>query len=98
MRNFFVYIKCELGKTYDVVYDIAWNLDPNPSLYSIAGYYDLLAHFQVEDDLDIGRFISSELHKVQGIRDTKTVIAFNTFSEDSGFPFDRGKPNPKEGK
>lgn len=88
MRNFFVFIKCELGRAYEVADHIAWNLEPNPYLYSISGAFDLIAHFQVEEGLDIGRFVNETLHKVPGIRDTQTTIAFNTFSKDGGFPFD----------
>jgi DNA-binding Lrp family transcriptional regulator len=90
MRNFFVFIKCELGRAYEVADHIAWNLDPNPYIYSISGEFDLIAHFQVGEDLDIGRFINGKLHEVPGIRDTQTLIAFNTFSKDAGFPFDDG--------
>ena len=98
MRNFFVFIKCELGRTYDVAQHMAWNLDPNPHIYSISGDFDLIAHFVADADLDIGRFVNSSLHAVPGIRDTRTVIAFNTFSKDSGFPFEGDEGGEKDGQ
>ena len=88
MRILFVFIKCELGKTYDVAKYVVDNLDPLPHLYSISGEFDLIAQYHVENDVDIGRFINSTLHAVPGIRDTQTMVGFNAFTKDQGFAFD----------
>jgi len=88
MRTFFVFIKCKLGRAYDVAAAVVENVDPCPSIFSISGEYDLIAHFSVESSLDIGRFINETLHEVPDIVDTKTIIAFNTFSKDGGFQGD----------
>lgn len=88
MRTIFVFIKCELGRAYEVADYIVDNLDPIPSLYSISGAFDLIAQYHVSNDLDIGRFVNGTIHAVPGIRDTQTTVAFNAFSKDSGFTFD----------
>lgn len=88
MRTFFVFIKCKLGKAYDVAADVVEKVDPCPSIFSISGEYDLIAHFSVDNSLDIGRFVNETLHQVPDIVDTKTIIAFNTFSKDQGFKGD----------
>ena len=88
MRTLFVFIKCELGRAYDVAEYIVDNLDPIPALYSISGAFDLIAQYHVDNEVDIGRFVNSTLHAVPGIRDTQTTVAFNAFSKDRGFSFD----------
>ncbi|WP_374546997.1 Lrp/AsnC family transcriptional regulator, partial [Rhodoblastus sp.] len=53
MRCFFVEIKCALGQTYHV----AQALDAAEiasEIFSVAGPYDILAKFYVDDDVDIG--------------------------------------------
>ena len=90
MRTFFVFIKCKLGKAYDVAANVVENVEPCPSIFSISGEYDLIAHFSVDNALDIGLFVNETLHQVPDIVDTKTIIAFNTFSKDQGFQGDNG--------
>jgi DNA-binding Lrp family transcriptional regulator len=83
MRKILVFIKCELGKTYDVA---AALVDSKlcPTVDSISGDYDLFVQFMVADDDDIGRIIAEQVQMVAGIRDTKTIICFNPFSRDDG--------------
>lgn len=88
-RPVFVFIKCELGKAYDVALDLAHELEPCPHVYSVSGEHDLIAQFHLDDDVDIGKFVTSNVQVRPHIRETKTMIAFNTFSEDQGF-----KDNP----
>lgn len=84
-RTVFVFIKCALGAAYDVATDLTYEVDPCPKVYSISGEYDLIAQFHLGNDVDIGKFITQIVQTRSGIRDTKTVIAFNTFAPDSGF-------------
>jgi DNA-binding Lrp family transcriptional regulator len=49
-------------------------------VYSTSGQYDLLIKCYLEDDQDIGRFVNDTLHKLRGVRDTFTIIAFTAFS------------------
>jgi len=68
MQCFFVNIKCELGKAYDVAADLA-DAQVASEIYSTSGDYDLLAKVYVEDDVDI----------ISGIRDTYTTLTFRAF-------------------
>jgi DNA-binding Lrp family transcriptional regulator len=78
MRCFFVEIKCALGRTYDV----AQALDAAEiasEIFSVAGAYDILAKFYVEDDVDIGHFVAEKVQRIAGIVDTRTVLVFKAF-------------------
>ena len=77
-------IKCQLGKAYDVAGDLVDSIEQVPSVYSISGDFDLLAQFHLPSDMDIGRFVNEQVHKVSGIQDTKTIICFNAFTKDAG--------------
>lgn len=79
MKTLIVQIKCELGQAYDVAAYIIDNVTPC-QIYSISGGFDLLALINLDDDVDVGVFVNQQLHKVPGIRDTSTMIAFNAFT------------------
>jgi DNA-binding Lrp family transcriptional regulator len=78
MRTFFVEIKCQLGKTYEVASELA-EAEIASEIYSIAGDYDILAKFYVEDDVDIGHFVGRKVQVIPGIADTRTVLTFRAF-------------------
>ncbi len=78
MVPFFVQIKCELGKSYDVANKIA-DAEIASEIYSTAGEFDLLVKFYVDPATDIGHFVSEKVQTVPGIRDTRTVITFKAF-------------------
>ncbi|QPC41436.1 Lrp/AsnC ligand binding domain-containing protein [Kaustia mangrovi] len=78
MKPFFVQIKCELGRAYDVATEIV-DAEIASEVYSTAGDYDLLVKFYVEEGTDIGHFVNEKLHPVPGIRDTYTIITFRAF-------------------
>lgn len=78
MKPFFVQIKCQLGKAYDVAGQLA-DSEIASEIYSTAGDYDLLVKFYVEDDIDIGHFVNEKVHKIEGIKDTYTIITFKAF-------------------
>ena len=78
MNTFFVQIKCELGKSYAVATAIA-DAEIASKIYSTAGTYDLMAKFYLEEDQDIGHFVSEKLQPIAGIRDTTTIITFRAF-------------------
>ena len=76
MRPLFVQIKCELGQA-DAVSDALFDeFDELGELYSTSGPFDLLVKFNLDEDTDISGFITRRLHKIKGIRDTSTLIAF----------------------
>jgi DNA-binding Lrp family transcriptional regulator len=78
MTPFFVQIKCELGKSYDVANKLA-EAEIASEIYSTAGDYDLLVKFYVESETDIGHFVNEKVQCVPGIRDTYTIITFKAF-------------------
>jgi DNA-binding Lrp family transcriptional regulator len=78
MKPFFVLIKCQLGKSYEVATVLA-DAEIASEIYSIAGDFDLIAKFYVEDEVDIGRFVNDKVHHIPGIHDTKTLITFKAF-------------------
>ena len=79
MKTLIVQIKCALGQAYDVAAYIIDNVTPC-QIYSISGRYDLMALINLDDEVDIGMFVNQHLHKVPGVRDTSTMIAFNAFT------------------
>ena len=78
MVPFFVQIKCQLGKSYEVANRLA-DAEIASEIYSIAGNYDILAKFYVEKDTDIGHFVGEKVQTIPGIVDTRTVITFKAF-------------------
>ena len=78
MQTFFVEIKCALGRTYEVASALA-EAEIASEIYSIAGDYDVLAKFYVPKDTDVGRFVGDKVQVIEGIVDTRTIIAFKAF-------------------
>jgi DNA-binding Lrp family transcriptional regulator len=78
VKAFFVQIKCELGKAYDVATAIV-DAELASEVYSTAGDYDLLVKIYLDRDDDIGRFINEKVHAIPGIKDTYTIITFRAF-------------------
>jgi DNA-binding Lrp family transcriptional regulator len=71
MVPFFVQIKCDLGKSYDVANRLA---DAE-----IASDFDLLVKFYVDEGADIGHFVTEKVQTIPGIHDTRTIITFKAF-------------------
>lgn len=78
MKPFFVLIKCQLGKAYEVASALA-EAEIASEIYSTAGDYDLLTKFYVDAEADIGHFVNQKVHCIPGILDTKTIITFKAF-------------------
>jgi DNA-binding Lrp family transcriptional regulator len=78
MTPFFVLIKCQLGKAYEVATAIA-DAEIASEIYSTAGDYDLLVKFYASAGEDIGHFVNTKVHAIPGIQDTKTIITFKAF-------------------
>lgn len=78
MIPFFVQIKCQLGKAYDVANQLA-DAEIASEIYSTAGDYDLLVKFYVSRDTDIGHFVNEKVQTISGIQDTRTIITFKAF-------------------
>ena len=78
MTPFFVLIKCQLGKSYEVATALA-DAEIASEIYSTAGDYDLLVKFYIGDEVDIGHFVNERVHCIPGIQDTKTILTFKAF-------------------
>jgi len=91
MRTFYVQIKCELGKVYDVAMSLVDEIEEAPTVYSTSGDFDLIAQFNVSASDDIGRFVNDKVQTIKGIANTKTIICFNAFTKDSGYHDDVSK-------
>lgn len=79
MKIIFVQIKCELGAAYDVAGDIVEGVEQASEIYSTSGQYDLLLKCYLDDETDIGHFVTERIQTVDGIRDTFTTVAFKAF-------------------
>ena len=78
MIAFFVQIKCQLGKAYQVAAPLA-DREIASEIYSTAGNFDLLVKFYVEPGTDIGHFVNEQVQLIPGIQDTHTIITFKAF-------------------
>ncbi len=45
----------------------------------MAGEYDILAKFHVDNEVDIGHFVGERVQVLPGIQDTRTMITFKAF-------------------
>ncbi len=80
MQTIFVMVKCELGEAYDVAAQAVDNVENVSEVFSISGQYDLLLKCAIEDDVDIGHFVTQQLQVIEGVKDTFTIITFNAFT------------------
>src|SRR5579862_1431605 len=78
MIPFFVQIKCQLGKSYQVANKLA-DAEIASEIYSTAGDFDLLVKFYVDPSTDIGHFIAEKVQTIPGVADTRTIITFKAF-------------------
>ena len=78
MVPFFVQIKCQLGKSYEVANRLA-DAEIASEIYSTAGEFDLLIKVYVDAGTDIVHFVNEKVQVVPGIQDTRTIITFKAF-------------------
>jgi DNA-binding Lrp family transcriptional regulator len=78
MIPFFVQIKCQLGRSYEVAAALA-DAEIASEIYSTAGEFDLMVKFYVEAGVDIGHFVNEKVQRLPGIQDTLTIITFKAF-------------------
>ena len=79
MQTIFVQVKCEMGKVYDVAND-AIEVEPVSEVHSISGRFDLMIKCYLDDDQDIGHFVTESLQTLDGVADTYTTVAFKAFT------------------
>ena len=80
MQTIFVMVKCELGHAYDVADAAVQNIEQVSEVYSTSGQYDLLLKFHLDDEVDIGRFVTRQVQTLPGVKDTFTLITFKAFT------------------
>ncbi len=80
MQTIFVQVKCELGRAYEVADAAAQEIDGISEVYSTSGQYDLLLKCYIANDQDIGHFVTENIHRIDGVKDTFTTITFKAFS------------------
>lgn len=73
-------IKCDLGKSYDVADQAVQKIEQVSEVHSISGQFDLMMKCYLDDDVDIGHFVTERLQLLPGIKDTFTLITFKAFS------------------
>jgi len=91
MKPLYVQFKCELGRAYEVADALIDTLEETSEVYSTSGDYDLLAKFYLPEEQSIGEFVNFKLHKIPGIRDTHTILAFRLFGAKEGVRLDEGR-------
>jgi len=79
MQTIFVLIKCELGQAYTVADACVQEIEQVSEVHSISGEYDLLVKCYLEDKADIGHFVTEQVQRLPGIRDTFTMMAYKAF-------------------
>ena len=78
MKPYFIQIKCALGQAYEVAMAIA-DAEIASEIYSTAGGFDLLVNFYLPDGEDVGHFVNTRIHSIQGVRDTYTIVTYRAF-------------------
>jgi len=80
MQTIFVMVKCELGKSYEVADNAAEMTGSISEVYSISGQYDLMMKCYLNEDEDIGHFVTGQIQTISGVKDTFTLITFKVFT------------------
>ena len=80
MQTIFVMVKCNLGETYNVASQSVETVENISEVHSISGQYDLMMKCYLPDGADIGHFVTEEVQRLSGVKDTFTLIAFKTFA------------------
>jgi DNA-binding Lrp family transcriptional regulator len=80
LRTIFIQVKCELGEAYKVAEQAVETVEQVSEIHSISGQYDLLLKCYLDDDSDVGHFVTDKIQTLPGIKETFTLIAFKAFA------------------
>ncbi|MEQ9325908.1 MAG: Lrp/AsnC ligand binding domain-containing protein [Rhodospirillales bacterium] len=80
MKTIFVQIKCQLGRAYEVADACVQDVEQVSEVHSTSGQYDLMIKCYLDEDADIGHFVTESIQTLPGVKDTFTLIAFKAFS------------------
>ena len=82
-----VLIKAKTDQIKETAVALA-EIDGVVEVYSVAGRYDLVANIRGEGNEDIADLVSGKIHKLRGIAESETLIAFRVYRKsdlDAGF-------------
>ncbi|MGH6887438.1 MAG: Lrp/AsnC ligand binding domain-containing protein, partial [Geminicoccales bacterium] len=65
---------------YEVADEAVQSVEQVSEVHSISGQYDLLVKCYLADGTDIGHFVTENVQRLPGVKDTFTLIAFKAFS------------------
>ncbi len=82
MKTIFINVKCEMGQSYLVADTALERVEQISEIYSTSGQWDLMIKCYLDDEIDIGRFVTEQIQRLNGVKDTFTIIAYKAFSED----------------
>ena len=68
------------GTAYDVAATALDTVEQVSEVYSISGQYDLLIKCNLPSEMDVGRFVTSQIQMLSHVTDTQTIITFNAFT------------------
>ncbi len=80
MQTIFIMVKCDRGRAYEVADAAVQNVEQISEVHSTSGQYDLLMKVYLDDQADIGRFVTGRVQTLDGVQDTFTLIAFKAFT------------------
>jgi DNA-binding Lrp family transcriptional regulator len=84
-QTFFVFIRVDLGKTYDVGRRILRDVPCVKEVSSVSGTWDLLVKIVIDTREDVGELINEKLAAIPGIRRTKTMVAYFVYDREDVF-------------
>jgi DNA-binding Lrp family transcriptional regulator len=80
MQTIFIQVKADLGQAYKVAESAIESVEQLSEAHSISGQFDLLFKCYLDDDEDIGHFVTDKIQCLPGVKDTFTMITFKAFS------------------
>jgi DNA-binding Lrp family transcriptional regulator len=78
MKAAFVLVKCELGRL-EAVANAIMEIEGVSEVHSVTGDHDLLVKLYAPSYEEFGDLIPDRLQKVEGVRETVTLLAFRAF-------------------
>lgn len=79
MQTIFIQVKCEMGQSYKVAEAAIEEVEQVSEIHSTSGQFDLMIKCYLDDDSDIGHFVTEKIQILAGVKDTFTLIAFKAF-------------------
>jgi DNA-binding Lrp family transcriptional regulator len=79
MVHAFVLIDAVPARVADLAAELA-EVDGVAEVYSVAGHADIVAVVRVAHHDDLAEVVTRRIHRLEGITDTRTLIAFQSYS------------------